>query len=148
MKNMKLLDKVKGRVSEHFNRHPVDGVLTLLGTAGVIAYTGATLAVNALFYTAQAGVEGLERACGVTPTSIVAKLEKKDVALTPSGGRISYGTFKTSAGQKLTLLDYPVVLEGKFVPGTMNNMETNKTYKVSVFGPRISQSMFKAEEIK
>ena len=145
---MKIINESRGKVSEYFDRNPINGVLGLLAIGGSIAYVGATLAVNILFYTAQTGVEGIERACGVKPTNIVARLERKDFALTPSGGRIPYGTFRLEDGQERTLLDYPVVLEGKFLPGTLKNMETNKNYNVRIFGPKISQSMIKAEEIK
>ncbi|MDP3882262.1 MAG: hypothetical protein Q8Q31_05285 [Nanoarchaeota archaeon] len=117
------IKSAKKGIENFVNNHPF-----------IAMYVGATVALNAVVYTALAGMEGIERACGVSPYNITATLKKKDVSIGSQGHTFPYGVFETRSGEQIKLMDYPAVTEGKLAAGTLKTMETNKQYNVKVFG--------------
>ncbi len=115
--------------------------------AAAALYVTATAALNGLFYSTQASVEGVERAFGTTPYRTTATLKEKGVARGPHS-RIAYGVFVDSQGKELRLMDSPVVTEGKLLPGTLEKMKPESTYDISVFGsPKWVQRIVDAKPI-
>ncbi len=114
-------------------------------TAAATLYVSATIAVNSLVYTTSAGMESIERACGTTPYKTTASLKEKGIMRGPHS-RIPYGIFVDSEDKELTLMDSPVVTEGKFFPGTLRKMEPGKNYEVEIFGsPKFVQRIVDAK---
>lgn len=120
-----------------------------LFTVGAVLYLGTTAVVNTAYYSVEAGIEGVERACGVSSYTAPAVLKKKVVAKGPHGESMPYGIFQTRNGEELTLVDSIVVTEGKLLPGVLRDMKPNTEYNVEIFGsPKFVQRIVSAEALK
>jgi len=116
----------------------------LFGTA----FLAATLAVNTAFLGAIAGIEGIERICGVSTKSYSATLKEKHKSRGPNGREQSYGVFKTKDGKEITVYDNPVVTEGTFLPYNFDKLQESKDYKIKIFGSeKIAPRLVRAEKI-
>ncbi len=99
-------------------------------------YLGATLTANALVYSIQAGVEKVERLFGAQTSQYEGRLlvgSSRDIMLPSVHGQIRSGAFILNDGNRLDVLDGPVITEGHFRP-SMRKLEEGKRYRFKTFG--------------